>query len=52
MLMPHVPSVLTMLMCQVTTEAGGEIYCCASHCDSGEVWVWAEDGATQCACSH
>lgn len=52
MLMPHVPSVLTMLMLQVTTEAGGEVYCCASQCDSGEVWVWAEDGATQCACSH
>jgi len=38
--------------CEVTTEAGGEVYCCASQCDSGEVWVWAEDGVTQCNCSH
>ena len=41
-----------MMMSQVTTEAEGEVYCCASGCDWGEVWVWAEDGVTQCACSH
>ena len=38
--------------CSVTSEHNGEVYCCADHCDYGDVWVWDEDGVTQCSCSH
>ena len=38
--------------CAVTTETGGVTFCCSTHCDSGDVWVWGEDGAVECACSH
>ena len=37
--------------CSVWTEEGGVRYCCAAHCDQGDVWVWQEDGETRCACS-
>ena len=38
--------------CDVTTSAGGVTFCCATQCDWGEIWVWDENGVTQCACSH
>ena len=38
--------------CSVFTESGGVKYCCASHCDQGDVWVWQEDGEVRCACSQ
>lgn len=38
--------------CGITTEFQGQVYCCASGCDYGHVYVWQENGEVQCNCVH
>lgn len=38
--------------CAVTQEYNGQVYCCASQCDSGQIYVWEDENGIHCNCSH
>jgi len=38
--------------CDVTQELNGQVYCCASECDSGQIYVWEDENGVHCNCAH
>jgi len=38
--------------CDVTQEFNGQVYCCASQCDSGQIYVWEDETGVHCNCAN